>query len=614
MNNYKKIENFLLVRAIYEQKGTNITQRTLADALNISVGKINKIFNDCNKHKLLDDYKITKKGLKLLNENKVDLAVILASGLGTRLAPLTYEIPKGLCTIYGERMIERQIQQLNSVGIDNIIIVVGYLKEKFEYLIDKYNVKLIYNKDFAIKNNLYSLYLVKKHIINKNAYILASDHWMKENIFHKFEFQPWYAAKYIKGKTKEWGLKYNKDQKITKVEKAKGNMFCMYGPAYFNKSFSSKFCKSMDTYVSKNDCADFYWEDVLFYDIKKLPPIYINKFEKDIVYEFETLDEFRNFDKSYIDNTGSFAIKYVSNVFKVREKDIKNVKPIAAGMTNKSWIFSINDKNRLKTYICRSPGKGSNILINRNNEKKCYDLLKKYDITDEIVSIDPKTGYKITIYYKKFRKLNLSNNNDIKLYVNAYSNLYSKKIKADFKFDFKRQIKFYDNLIKKNNGIIPFENMVSTNKNVNKLLNFVKKYKNKRPSFLIHVDSCVDNVLVVGNKVRIIDWEYAASGDPLIDIAMFTIYSFKDYNFAFNILEHYLKSSNTNIKKIISNNCTVKELKDLLVAYMALSAYLWTLWAIFKETKGDDYGEYELKTYKVFKDNFRYLINNNILI
>ena len=169
-------------------------------------------------------------------------------------------------------------------------------------------------------------------------------------------------------------------------------------------------------------------------------------------------------------------------------------------------------------------------------------------------------------------------------------------------------------MIKKNNGIIPFENMVSTNKNVNKLLNFVKKYKNKRPSFLIHVDSCVDNVLVVGNKVRIIDWEYAASGDPLIDIAMFTIYSFKDYNFAFNILEHYLKSSNTNIKKIISNNCTVKELKDLLVAYMALSAYLWTLWAIFKETKGDDYGEYELKTYKVFKDNFRYLINNNILI
>ena len=614
MNNYNKIEKFLLVRAIYEQKSTNITQRNLADALNISVGKVNKIFNDCNKDKLLKDYEITKKGLKLLNDNKVDLAIILASGLGTRLAPLTYETPKGLCTIFGEKMIERQIVQLKSVGIDNIIIVVGYLKEKFEYLIDKYNVKLIYNKDFAIKNNLFSLNLVQKHINNKNSYILASDHWMKENIFHKFEFQSWYAAKYIKGKTKEWGLKYNKDQKITKVEKGRGNMFCMYGPAYFNKSFSSKFCKSMNYYASQKDSSDFYWEDVLFCDIKKLPPIYINKFEKDIVYEFETLDEFRNFDKSYIDDTGSFAIKYVSSVFKVKEKDIKNVKPVASGMTNKSWVFSVKDKNKLKTFICRSPGKGSNILINRDNEKKCYDLLKKYDITDEIISIDPKTGYKITKYYNQFRKLNLSSVNDIKLYVNAYTNLYSKKIKTNFKFDFKRQIKFYDNLIKKNNAIIPFENIDETYKNVNKLFSFIGKYKNRRPNFLIHVDSCIDNVLVIGNKVRIIDWEYAASADPLIDIAMFTIYSFKDFNFAFNILDYYLKSNNKDIKKIISNNCSIDEMRNLLVAYMALSAYLWTLWAIFKETKGDDYGEYELKTYKVFKDNFRYLINNNILV
>ena len=614
MNNYNKIEKFLLIRAIYEQKGSNITQRTIADALNFSVGKVNKIFGDCNADRLLNDYEITKKGLKLLNENKVDLAIILASGLGTRLAPLTYETPKGLCTIFGERMIERQIKQLKSAGIDNIIIIVGYLKEKFEYLIDKYNVTLVYNKDFAVKNNLFSLSLAKKYFLNKNSYILASDHWMKDNIFHKYEFQSWYAAKYIKGKTKEWGLKYNKDQKITKVEKGKGNMFCMYGPAYFNKTFSEKFCESMDYYASREDSSDYYWEDVLCNDIKKLPPIYINKFEKDVIYEFETLEEFRNFDKSYIDDTGSFAIKYVSKVMKVKEKDIKNVKPVSAGMTNKSWIFTIKDNNRSKTFICRSPGKGSNILINRNNEKKCYDLLKKYNITDEIINIDPKSGYKITKYYNKYRKLNLSNVSDIKLYVKSYSNLYSKKIKTDFDFNFKKQIEFYENLIKKNKAFIPFEDIKESKLAVDKLLNYIKKYKNKRPSFLIHVDSCVDNVLVVGSKVRIIDWEYAASGDPLIDIAMFTIYSFKDYNFAFKILDYYLKYGDKNTKKIILNNCTLAELRSLLVSYMALSAYLWTLWAIFKEIQGDDYGEYELNTYKVFKDNFRYLINNNILV
>ena len=53
--------------------------------------------------------------------------------------------PKGLLEVFGERMIERQIRQLHEVGVQNITIVVGYLKEKFEYLIDKYDVKLLYN-------------------------------------------------------------------------------------------------------------------------------------------------------------------------------------------------------------------------------------------------------------------------------------------------------------------------------------------------------------------------------------------------------------------------------------------------------------------------------------
>ena len=51
-------------------------------------------------------------------------------------------------------MIERQIKQLHAVGITDITIVVGYLKEKFDYLIDKYQVKLLYNPEYASKNNL----------------------------------------------------------------------------------------------------------------------------------------------------------------------------------------------------------------------------------------------------------------------------------------------------------------------------------------------------------------------------------------------------------------------------------------------------------------------------
>ena len=76
---------------------------------------------------------------------KVDQAIIMAAGFGSRLVPLTYDTPKGLLKVHGEPMVERQIKQLKEVGIDDITIVVGYLKESFDYLCDKYGVKLLYN-------------------------------------------------------------------------------------------------------------------------------------------------------------------------------------------------------------------------------------------------------------------------------------------------------------------------------------------------------------------------------------------------------------------------------------------------------------------------------------
>ena len=44
-------------------------------------------------------------------------------GFGSRFVPLTFETPKGLLEVYGERMIERQIKQLHEVGIQDITIV-----------------------------------------------------------------------------------------------------------------------------------------------------------------------------------------------------------------------------------------------------------------------------------------------------------------------------------------------------------------------------------------------------------------------------------------------------------------------------------------------------------
>ena len=59
-------------------------------------------------------------------------AIIMAAGMSTRFAPLSYELPKGLLNVKGEVLIERQIRQLQEAGISDITVVVGYMKESLK--------------------------------------------------------------------------------------------------------------------------------------------------------------------------------------------------------------------------------------------------------------------------------------------------------------------------------------------------------------------------------------------------------------------------------------------------------------------------------------------------
>ena len=79
---------------------------------------------------------------------KVRHAVILAAGAATRFVPLSLEQPKGLYTVNGQALIDRQIEQLLEAGIKDITVVLGYKKEMFAYLAPKYGVRLIDNPEY----------------------------------------------------------------------------------------------------------------------------------------------------------------------------------------------------------------------------------------------------------------------------------------------------------------------------------------------------------------------------------------------------------------------------------------------------------------------------------
>ncbi len=106
-------------------------------------------------------------------------AIILAAGQGTRLRPLTDNIPKCMVEVAGKPLFERQLETLKKCGIDNIVVATGYKEE----VIPGDGVTKVYNKDYAATNMIASLFCAEEHI-KGNLIISYGDIIYSENVLN----------------------------------------------------------------------------------------------------------------------------------------------------------------------------------------------------------------------------------------------------------------------------------------------------------------------------------------------------------------------------------------------------------------------------------------------
>ncbi len=582
-----------ILREYYENPG--ITQRELASVLDLSLGSAHRFISMAEEQGLLEKsesmYSLTQKGMDVLEAHRVHSAVIIAAGFGSRFVPLTFDTPKGLLKVYGVPMIERQIEQLHEVGITDITIVVGYLKEKFDYLIDKYQVRLLYNPEYTDKNTIATLYHARSCFYGKNVYLLSSDNWLRRNMYHAFEAKAWYSASFMEGKTKEWCLTYNKKGLITDVHVGGENAYVMYGPAYFSREFTEEFFPVLERYYHTPGTESDYWEQVYADSLHGANPMtmYINKQPPEQVYEFENLEELREFDEVYHHTSDNAAMKLIAEVFRVSESEITELRCLKAGMTNKSFIFKNSAISDDAHFICRIPGKGTELLINRENEYNSYAAIKELNLAENIVFMDPKTGYKISKYYENSRNADFTEPEELRLCMERLRFLHESNIRVKHDFDVRERMEYFENLC---GGNILFQDYDDVKRRMDALLSMVEGFDRKKT--LCHIDPICDNFLFVKNgnhaKIRLIDWEYSGMADPLIDIAMCAIYSYFNKEESDALIEIYLQRKASDAELF------------LYYSYMALGGFLWTLWAIYKSNLGEIYGDYTLKMYRYAKD------------
>lgn len=249
----------------------------------------------------------------------VDNAIILAAGTSSRFAPLSYEKPKALISVKGEILLERQIRQLQDAGVPEIYIVVGYKAEAFAYLEQKFGVHLVNNPDYLKRNNNSSIYAVKDLL--KNTYICSADNYFAENPFEREVSDCYYSAVYADGPTKEWCIKYSEDGTIYDVQIGGANAWYMLGHTFWDETFSRRFVEILELEYDFPKTADLLWESIYMTHLDELK-MRIRKYANNVVFEFDTLDELREFDATYVDDTRSKILKAVVRRLNCRERDL----------------------------------------------------------------------------------------------------------------------------------------------------------------------------------------------------------------------------------------------------------------------------------------------------
>lgn len=247
-------------------------------------------------------------------------AIIMAAGTASRFVPLSAERPKALLDVKGEILIERQIRQLQEAGISDITIVVGYKAELFEYLKDLFGVSIVLNEDYYRYNNTSSIIRVLDKL--ENTYICSSDNYFPYNVFMEEPRQSYYSALYAEGETGEYCLTLNDEDNIIEVVVGGHDAWYMIGHVYFTEDFSKAFKQLLVVEYEKEETKQGYWEDVYIRYINKLPLMKVHRYKEHDIEEFDSIDELRLFDESYINDTRSSVVKAIAKEMNCSEADL----------------------------------------------------------------------------------------------------------------------------------------------------------------------------------------------------------------------------------------------------------------------------------------------------
>lgn len=248
--------------------------------------------------KRYEDGMASESFFELLEPYRAKRAVLLASGFGSRMMPITINTPKPLVDVNGMRIIESLLSALLAIDIEEIYIVTGYKAECFEVLKRDYPmVKLLYNPEYATTNNISSACVAKEHF--RNAYVFESDLFLKNpGLLKKYRYRSCYMGVPV-DETPDWCFD-TCDGRITDLHKGGTDCHHMYGISYWTEADGEKLERDLqECFDADDETKQRFWDDVPCVIRRENYDIAIEECTFDDVAEIDSLAELQQIDPRY---------------------------------------------------------------------------------------------------------------------------------------------------------------------------------------------------------------------------------------------------------------------------------------------------------------------------
>ena len=260
-----------------------------------------------------------------------------------------------------------------------------------------------------------------------------------------------------------------------------------------------------------------------------------------------------------------------------QEEEVLSVEQLG-GMTNQNYLVKTTNKQ----YIVKFFGKGTEKLINRQDEKYNLELLKDLDLDVKNYLFDIEAGIKVNEYIESAITLDSTT---IKTKFDKIAPILQtihasgKELRGEFApFE---EIKKYESLIEEK---IPYANYEAVRKEVFSLEKRLADLGVDRKS--CHIDLVPENFIESPQgRLYLIDWEYSSMNDPMWDLAALFLESEFTRQEEEAFLSHY-ESEQTPVSR------------EKIAIYKILQDAIWSLWTVYKEEQGADFGDYGVSRYQ----------------